>query len=154
MAFTNYTDCDNKNLSIEQLEKQSYITDIDGKPLEKGAVVFNYQGGLSQVRKIDLSNTAFAVKASNGNLMGWNIINPNGSVVYVKFYDKAALGVNPAVDVPLLTLMIPANGTFYIAPNAIQQEFVTAISMRACTGLVDTDDTAPGTGIHINALFN
>ena len=154
MALTNYTDCDNKNLSIEQLEKQSYIADIDGKPLEKVAVVFNYQGGLSQVRKTNLTNTAFEVKDSKGNLIGWNIINPNALVVYVKFYDKAAAKVNAATDVPKLTLMVPASGTLYVAPNAIQQEFGTAISMRACTGLADTDNTSPGTAIHINALFN
>lgn len=154
MALTNYTDCDNKNLSIEQLEKQSYIADIDGKPLEKVAVVFNYQGGLSQVRKTNLTNTAFEVKDSKGNLIGWNIINPNASVVYVKFYDKTAASVNAATDVPKLTLMLPASGTVYVAPNAIQQEFDRAISMRACTGIADTDNTAPGTAIHINALFN
>lgn len=153
MAYTEFTTCDNKNLSLEQIEKQAYVSDIDGNPIEKQVQAFNVQGGLSQVRKTDLTKTAFAVKASAGNLLGWNIINPNGSAVYVKFYDKAAAGVIVASEVPKLTIMIPANGTVYVAPNAIQQEFGTAISMRSCTGVADTDDTDAATAIHINALF-
>ena len=86
MALTNYTDCDNKNLSIEQLEKQSYIADIDGKPLEKVAVVFNYQGGLSQVRKTNLTNTAFEVKDSKRNLIGWNIIKSSSRQIGILKY--------------------------------------------------------------------
>lgn len=151
--FTKFMSCANKNLSGEQISGLTLISDIDNNPVEKYASVFNFQGGWSQVRKTNLDKTAFVLKASKGNLLGWNIINPNGSAIYVKFYDKAAASVNPATDVPVLTVMVPANSPVYVAPNAKQAEFATAMSMRACTGLADTDDTNPGTSIHINAFI-
>jgi len=32
--------------------------------------------------------------------------------------------------------------------------FFSFLTTGACTGIADTDNTAPGTAIHINALFN
>lgn len=153
MAFTEFATCANKNLALEQIEKLTLIADLEGKPLEKTAQVFNFQGGVDQVRKTDLSVTAFAVSSKESNLLGWNIINPNASVIYVKFYDVAAGSFNISTDVPKLTIMVKANDTAYIAPNAVQAEFGDAICMRACTGLADNDNTAPGTAIHVNAFF-
>lgn len=151
MAYTYLTSCDNKNLSPEQIEKQIYVVGIDGKPVPKFVQAFNVQGGLNQIRKTNLTKVAFEVKASAGNLLGWNIINPNGTAIYVKFYDIEAADVVVATDAPKLTIMVPANGTVYIAPNAIQQEFETAISVRSCTGIADNDDN--NTSCHANILF-
>lgn len=155
MAFTQWTDCTNNNLSLEQIiKKWLLVEDADGNPAFKtitanDALVNN----LTDLRKVDLSVTAFAIKGTAGNLLGWNIINPNASAIYVKFYNKVAGSVVVATDVPALTIMVKANDFVYVAPNCAQAEFSTAMSMRACTGIGDTDNTAPGTAIHINVKY-
>lgn len=83
------------------------------------------------------------VKATAGNLYGWNIINRIASTIYVKFYNSSS--VTPASDVPILTLMVPASGSVFQEPNCIQINFSTALSVRAVTGITDTDTTDPGT---------
>jgi hypothetical protein len=45
------------------------------------------ESGFTPIRNTALTNTAFAVKASAGSLMGWNFINVNPVAVYVKFYN-------------------------------------------------------------------
>jgi len=154
MLFTPFTTCDNKNLSPEQLFNQLLVADSDGNPAlkvitESDALTNNF----SEIRKKDLSNTAFAIKGSAGNLLGWSIINPNASAVYVKFYDKVAGSVVVATDEPLLTLMVKANDAIYQEANSVQREFTTAMSMRVTTVLADTDNTAPGTAVQINVKY-
>jgi len=154
MLFTPFTTCDNKNLSPEQLFNQLLVADSDGKPAlkvitESDALTNNF----SEIRKKDLTNTAFAIKASAGNLLGWSIINPNASAVYVKFYDKAAGTLVVATDEPLLILVVKANDTIYQEANSVQRVFPTAMSMRVTTVLADNDNTAPGTAVQINVKY-
>jgi len=154
MAFTPYITCDNKNLSFDQLFNQLLVADSEGKPAFKIITANDaLTSNLSDLRKTDLDNTAFAIKGTSGNLLGWNIINPNPSAVYVKFYNKVAGTVVVASDAPLLTLMVPANGSIYQEANCVQQEFSTAMSLRVSTGLADTDNTNPATAIHINVKY-
>lgn len=44
---------------------------------------------LTRFRNTALTATAVAVKASAGNVHGWNFINANAVPVYVKFYNRA-----------------------------------------------------------------
>jgi hypothetical protein len=94
-------------------------------------------------RSTATGNTAVAVKASAGKIYGFNIINPHSSSIYVKFYDIAAGSVNPASDKPTYTIMVSASGEDILRGLDVPFNFETAISMRAVTGVADTDTTAP-----------
>jgi len=159
MAETDFNTCDNKNLSPEQIFKKLLAVDAAGNPILKvtqvlGASSLNIVGGLSEERKVNLTSTAYQVKASAGNLLGWNIINPNGSAVYVKLYDLLAAGTTVGTSTPKLTIMVPANGTVYVAPNCIQEEFADAITMAVTTGVADSDNTNPGSAVHVHLKYN
>jgi len=154
MAFTPYTTCDNKNLSTDQLLNLLLVADSEGLPALKTITANDaLTTNILDVRNVKLSNTAHAIKATSGNLLGWNIINQNGSAVYVKFYNKEAASVEVGIDVPVLTLMVPANGSVYQQPDCSQHEFATAMSMAVTTLIVDTDATDPATAIHINVKY-
>jgi hypothetical protein len=92
-----------------------------------------------------VNSTAVAVKASAGELWGFNIINLHTADIFVKLYNVAAGSVNPASDVPVVTLQVPALGSVFCEPRCIVHDFATAIAVRAVTGSGDTNTTAPGT---------
>ncbi len=96
------------------------------------------------IRITNLTNAAQAIKASAGNLYGWNIINPNTTVVYVKFYNTAAASVLVGTTAVVLTIMVPASGSIYLEPSCIQQHFTTAIAVACVLNLADNDTTDPG----------
>lgn len=103
---------------------------------------------LQRYRSTTVDELDNPVKTSSGKLWGFNIINRHTADIYVKFYDKASNAINAASDVPLLTLMVPSSGSIFQEPNYPRFaicEFNTAISVRAVTGVADTDTTAPGT---------
>lgn len=94
---------------------------------------------LTNFRSLAVSTTAVAVKGSAGSLYGVNIINLNTLDIYVKFYNIAAGSVNPASDVPIKTLFVPANGVVFIEPRVFPLDvFSTAIAIRSVTGSGDT----------------
>lgn len=100
---------------------------------------------LSNFRSLTLDSTAQAIKASAGELWGFNIINLNAADIYVKFYNVAAASVNPASDVPIKTLLVPQLSTVFQDTKSRLDVFSTAISIRAVTGSGDTNTTAPST---------
>lgn len=159
MAVTDFNTCDNKNLSPEQIFKKLLSVDADGNPILRVTNLFgvgslDINGGLSEERKVNLTNVGYEVKASAANLLGWNIINPNGSAVYVKFYDALAAAVTVGTTTPKLTIMVPANGAVYIAPNCIQEQFADAITMAVTTGASDADATNPASAVHVHIKYN
>lgn len=96
---------------------------------------------VSTFNSLAANSTAAAIKASAGNIVGWEIFNSSAGVRYVKLYDIAAGSVNPASSTPKIRIGIPAGGRSYLAiPNGIY--FGTAISVRAVTGVADTDTNA------------
>ena len=116
--------------------------------VEKGVpvtVITPNASGTTRVRSLTTNSTATVLKATPGNLYGWNIVSNNAAIIYVKIYNKAAASVNPASDVPIKTLMVPANGSVYQEPNCIQCSADTALSFRAVTDFGDTGTTAPAT---------
>lgn len=92
-----------------------------------------------------INSTAVAVKASAGELWGFNIINLDTVDIFVKLYNIAAASVNPASSVPVLTLQVPTLGSIFCEPRCVVHDFSTAIAVRAVTGSGDTNTTAPGT---------
>lgn len=95
-------------------------------------------------RSASLVNVAQAVKATAGSLYGWNIRNNTAAAVYVKFCNTASGSTTPGTTAIVLSIMVPANGTVYQAPNCSQHYFSTAITVYACTGFLDTDATTTG----------
>lgn len=101
--------------------------------------------GATPVRSLTLDSTAQVVSATPGNLIGISCINLHSAAIYLKFYNKAAAGVNPASDVPRFTLLVPATSQVILRGADLPWSFSTAISMRAVTNSGDTGTTAPGT---------
>ena len=99
------------------------------------------------------NSTAAAVKATGGVVLGWSIHNTTGAAVYVKMYNKAAAGVNPASDVPALVIGVPTAAVSNVTlPNGIM--FGTAISVRVVTDIGNTGTTAPSVSTVVtNILF-
>lgn len=110
--------------------------------------------GTSQFRSLTVNSTAQAVKASGGNLYGWNIINRDAVTIYVKIYNVAAASVNPASDVPIRTLQVAANGSVVELNTVPWNVNSTAIAVRAVTEATDTGTTAPATLPIIEILYS
>ena len=90
------------------------------------------------------STNGTVVKASVGQIYGYDISNTAGSARYVHIYNK---GTTPTVgtDVPIRTLQIPANGNRSLTfPLALALS--NGISLSATTGIADTDTGAVGAG--------
>lgn len=152
---TEFLDCEAAKMSLEQIIKRWIIVDDgNGCPALKIVTandVLNQT--LTAFRSTAQNNTAAAIKASSGRVLGWNVINPNAYPVYLKFYNKAP-AINPESDVPVLTLMVPSSGSIYQEPNCVQQIFATAITIRVTKLLGDTDDTALDTPVQLNIKYN
>lgn len=71
-------------------------------------------------------------------LNGFNVVNPNAYPVYLKLYDTAVVPTD--LSIVKTTIMIPANGTVFIAANKLYS-FMTGIAARATELLADGDDT-------------
>lgn len=112
----------------------------------------------SRNRQIALSTTGVVIKATGGNVYGWNLINPNTTSVVVKFYDKTTAATSS--DTPIETIVVPAivspnvsNSVFLQNEGNAQFNCATGISIRCCTGLADNDNTAPTTPIISTVSF-
>lgn len=153
--FTAFTDCANKNLPLEAIFNKLMVADAEGNPVLKSVNANLAMNGLIlDARKTDLTKIAHPVKASAGRLLGWNIINPNATAVYVKFFDKASAGVVLGTDTPVLTLMIPATSSVFIAPNTVQHEFTVAITVLATAALADNNTADVTTPLMVNIKYN
>ncbi len=103
----------------------------------------------SSFRTTALTNASQSVKASSGDLWGWNFINLNSVPVYVKFYNTASGSVTVGVTAIVKVLMVPANGSaVFQSDKQSLQNFTTAISISCVTGLADNNTTAPTTSIY------
>lgn len=102
-------------------------------------------GGSSTFHVISAaSNNATSIKASAGQIYGWEIYNTNAAVRYVKLYNKASAPA-PASDNALLKMVIgvpPSGRAFYYSDNGIACS--SGIGLAAVTGISDTDNTSVG----------
>ena len=89
------------------------------------------------------STNANVIKKAYGTLLGMAIFNSAGAARYLKLYDKAT-NPNPAVDVPIATYTIPANGSLIIPNSMCGIKFETGIACLITTVASDTDATATG----------
>ena len=114
-------------------------------------------GGLTIARDIDLDNgTLTVVKASAGQVYGWDITNTTTATVFVKFYD--ATSGTLGTGTPVLTIAIPGNAsddTLHTKNFGGQGlTFATGICVGAGTGVADADNTDPGAnGVVANIYY-
>lgn len=112
-------------------------------------------GGLSISRDIDLDNGSLTVvKASAGQLYGWDITNTSAVTVFVKFYD--ATSGTLGTGTPVMTVGIPGNtsdDTLSSKSLSYGIAFATGICVGAGTGVADADNTDPGTNAVVANIY-
>ena len=97
----------------------------------------------STVRFTDLDETpAQVVKASAGNVYGWNFYNPNAYDVFVKLYNTAAASVTVGTTAIVETIQVPSLGSVVIKESTPIKSFSTAIAIAATKLVADNDTTA------------
>jgi hypothetical protein len=89
-------------------------------------------------------------------IRGFNIINPNNTDVYVKFFDNFDSDITLGTTKPNLTLLVPANGSIVEAFDEKKTVyfFSTNIAICAVTGLADSSTTAPDSGVYVQLYYN
>lgn len=98
-------------------------------------------GPLTPKSTVSLMNTAYEVKTSGGFIGFLYLYNQAASVRFVKLYDQAS-PPDPATDVPLLTIPVPAGGGC-VVPITGALAFSLGIYARCTTLIGYTDNTAP-----------
>jgi hypothetical protein len=104
-------------------------------------VVPGTSGGTSDYHAVAAGSTNLAtVKASAGQLFGWNIFNNAAYPIYVKLFNKAS---NPLLgtDVPVRTIGIQA-GTETTFFNSLGMVFSLGIAVAITKLIADADATA------------
>lgn len=94
--------------------------------------------GYSKFRQTNVTNTPVAVKASSGNVYGWNVVNLNSGEIFVKLFNAATGSITPGTTPPATTLLIPANGSIVYTDATFPLNFGTAISVLVTTVGADT----------------
>lgn len=109
----------------------------------------------TKFRNTSLLSAAVAVKATSGVLSGWNIYNPNASVVFVKFYNKAQGTTVVGTDTPQKVLIVPPNGVLFqeVVYGSVQESFATALTIAAVTGIADNNSAAPASGLYVELHY-
>lgn len=99
----------------------------------------------SAYRNLDLGVAGQVVKASPGQITGYYIANNAAAAArFVKFYNKATAPTQ--ADTPVFTYEIPqASKIERSIPLDTLVNFSAGISLRATTGVADSDTGAPST---------
>ena len=102
-------------------------------------------------RNINLSTTGQMVSTVPANLYALLATNGGAAAAFVKVYNKASAATQ--ADTPVFTFRVPAGGSVPFAQPA-GVHFNAGISLRATTGVADSDTGAPGANeVIVNALF-
>lgn len=106
-------------------------------------------------RNIDLGVTGQVVSARSCALTGYFIFNAASATAFVKLYNKATAATTS--DTPVITIALPAGGGANVFGNpgigGSGVHFSSGLSVRACMGVADNNNTAPGTNEVIVNLF-
>ena len=107
-------------------------------------------------RDDSLRTSVVTIRSEPCDLFGWNIINPNSTAVYIKFYDTTdtvTIGTTSVIK----TLLIPAMSTVVFGSstrcNESQLVVNTALKMAVTTGLSDSDTTAPILNVYAEIFY-
>ncbi|QEL14801.1 hypothetical protein [Limnoglobus roseus] len=99
-----------------------------------------------------LTSTPVAVKASAGNLYGFDFVNTGNAAAYVQIFDLAVGSVTLGTTAPKLSKWVPAGGSWeekFGGEGKIS--FANAIVMAATS--TPSGSTTPATGILANVTF-
>lgn len=108
-----------------------------------------------QYRNVTLSNTAIEVASGFSTLVGWNLINPNSSNVYLKLFDRSTQPDAIDQDGLIRTLLIPGSGTSFLSnEDKFQLNFANGMWAWAVTGIADDNVTAPASGLYTELLYD
>lgn len=125
-------------------DDQGNLDVSDGVSLSGGAKVF---------RLIALGTTnAITVKGSRGQVYGWYLFNAAAATRFVKLYN-AIKTPNVGVDVPLLTLALPAGSAANVWFSAGIGDFNQGLGLATTVNAADSDATAVTAGDVIINLF-
>ena len=141
-------DKNNRGLNVNQA---NLALDEDEVLNHVGATDSNYKMSDTFMSTV-ISEDGTEVKASAGNIYGWNIINPSTEVVYVKFYDSL-LEPTTTSETPVLILMVPAEGSVFQEPNVRQQDFANGIWVSSNQVLADAGGSAPSVPTYVEARY-
>lgn len=111
-------------------------------------------GGTEVHLNDDVDETEDEIKATPGVVYGWYIANRATTPRYVYLYNATAANVTVGTTTPRMTIVLPANGSDFVAANALGAhgvKFDTAITIAATTDLNGTG--APGANEVVANLF-
>lgn len=91
-------------------------------------------------RNLNVQTTGSIIKANAGGIFDLTMSNANAAIRYVKLYNKATAPTS--ADTPVRTYLLPPSSTV-VVPVTDGIGFTVGISMRASTGVADSDNTAP-----------
>jgi len=107
-------------------------------------------------RDDNLRTSVVTVNSEPADLYGWNIINPNSTAVYIKFYDtigSVTLGTTPVVK----TLLIPGTSTVVLGTSTArgksQMVVNSGLKMAVTTEMQDSGTTAPSLAVYAEIYY-
>jgi hypothetical protein len=103
-------------------------------------------------RNTGISNTPIRIKATPGQIFGWNFVNLNSTIVYIKFFDVTAVTLGTTVPVKVLAIA-PNSVEFVQNAESWQHNFGTAIWIASVTGIADNNTTAPTSAIYSEVYY-
>ena len=107
-------------------------------------------------RDDNLRTSAVTINAAPSDLYGWNIINPNSTAVYIKFYDTTGT-VTIGTSTVRKTLLVPAMSTVVMGSSTArgQSQMVvnTGLKMAVTTEMADSGTTAPVTAVYAEIFY-
>lgn len=86
------------------------------------------------------------VGGTNQTLYGWNLYNPNGVDVFLKFFNKATPPVL-GTDLPALTVPVPSLDSVVLFGSDQMQYFNLGMWVAVTTGYDDLNTSAPVIGL-------
>lgn len=117
--------------------------DVNGQLITTTAPSASATTAPTAFRATNLDETVSqAVKASAGNLYGWNFYNPNSYDVFVKFYNTAQGSTTVGTTAVVETIQVPSLGSVVIKEDTPIKSFSTAITVAATKLVADADTTA------------
>jgi hypothetical protein len=110
------------------------------------------RNNLTQFRTVALTGTVQSIKTTSGRVYGYNFINLNASIVFVKFFDATTVALGGTA--PIKVLAIPANGVLTVESQMLVQSiFNNAIQIVCVTGIADSNAVAPPTAIYAEVYY-
>lgn len=116
--------------------------------------IFNKQNpSIQNYRTTTVNGTGDVIKSVSGSVCRINIVNAAASILYVKLYDKSTTPT--ASDTPALTLAVSAAAVGATVTHSfiVPEVFTLGIGIRAVTGILDNDNTNPGTAPIIEVRY-